>query len=125
MHKQRNFEKQKFFKNLLSITFCVYICNVAFRFAINLILPFILVIRSSGRISKHLQVMSKQDSAIQLPCAREWQNSVLLFYSIEDFLVQEKKRAPNLHQIENTVRNYLQSEMHFLPKIAANIPCKR
>ena len=35
MHKQRNFEKQKFFKNLLSITFCVYICNVAFRLAIN------------------------------------------------------------------------------------------
>ena len=98
MHKHRNFEKQKFLKNLLSITFCVYICNVAFRFAINLILPSILFMRSNGRIPGHLQVLSKHDSAIQLPCAREWQNSVLLFYSIEDFLVQEKactKFAPN------------------------------
>ena len=124
MHKQRNFEKQKFFKNLLSITFCVYICNVAFRFAINLILPFILVIRSSGRISGHLQVMSKQDSAIQLPCAWDWQNSVLLFYG-KRLSGTGKKPASDLRQLENTVGDYLQSEMHFLPKIAANIPYKR
>ena len=124
MHKQRNFEKQKFFKNLLSITFCVYICNVAFRFAINLILPFILVIRSSGRISGHLQVMLKQDSAIQLPCAWDWQNSVLLFYG-KRLSGTGKKPASDLRQLENTVGDYLQSEMHFLPKIAANIPYKR
>ena len=68
--------------------------------------------------------MSKQDSAIQLPCAWDWQNSVLLFYG-KRLSGTGKKPALDLRQLENTVGDYLQSEMHFLPKIAANIPYKR
>ena len=69
-------------------------------------------------------MVAVNNSAIHTRHDVKWQNSVLLFYG-KSLSGTGKKRAPDLHQIENTVWNYLQSEMHFLPKIAANNPHKR
>ena len=69
-------------------------------------------------------MVAVNNSAIHTRHDVKWQNSVLLFYG-KSLSGTGKKRAPDLHQIENAVRNYLQSELQKKKKNAANNPHKR